>query len=209
MKERRPLSAIFLLPALAFVCQAQQSAPPVNSRPEHQQRVTNPSATPIISSNGAVLSNETGTVSLDSGTADNLTGEVVAEGDVTILDHGHIWRGTNFIYNFKTGDVRANTFKSLQEPFSLSGSHLTGGSNNVYTATNAIITTDDYARPGYRIHAKRITIALGQYFEAHHATLYWGKTPVFYFPYYKRTLGQHPNNWEFEPGYSSISALTC
>ena len=154
-------------------------------------------------SHGAVLSNETGTVSLDSGTADNLTGEVVAEGDVTILDHGHIWRGTNFIYNFKTGDVRANTFKSVQEPFSLSGSHLTGGSNNVYTATNANITTDDYARPGYRIHAKRITIAVGQYIEAHHATLYWGKTPVFYFPYYKRTLGQHPNNWEFQPGDSS------
>ena len=139
--------------------------------------------------NGVVVSNETGTVTADSGTENELTGEVVAEGDVTILDHGHIWRGTNFIYNFKTGNVRANTFKSVQEPFSLPASHLTGDSNNVYTATNAVISTDDYYRPGYTIHAKRITIALGQYFEAHQATLYWGKVPVFYFPYYKRSSG--------------------
>jgi LPS-assembly protein len=202
MKEWRALSAIFLLPVLAFVCQAQQSAPPVihglNPNSEYQS-VGNTN----YFSNGVLVSNETGLVTSDRAAENDLTGDVVAEGDVTILDHGHIWRGTNFVYNFKTGDVRANTFKSLQEPFSLSGSHLTGGSNNVYTATRANITTDDYARPGYRIRARRITIAVGQYFEAHQATLYWGNVPVFYFPYYKRTLGQHPNNWEFEPGDSS------
>jgi lipopolysaccharide assembly outer membrane protein LptD (OstA) len=203
MKERRPLSAVFLLPVLAFVCQAQQSAPPFI-------RGLNPgSAYQSIGntnyfSNGVLISNETGLVTSDSAAENDLTGDVVAEGDVTILDHGHIWRGTNFVYNFKTGDVRANTFKSVQEPFSLSGAHLTGGSNKVYTATHATITTDDYARPGYRIRARRITIAVGQYFEAHQATLYWGRVPVFYFPYYKRTLGQHPNNWEYEPGYRSI-----
>jgi LPS-assembly protein len=202
MNERRPLSAIFLLLALPFVCQAQQSAPPairgLNTNSEWQS-IGNTN----YFRNGVMVSNETGVITADQGTESDLTGDVVAEGDVTILDHGHIWRGTNFIYNFKTGGVRANTFKSLQEPFSLSGAHLTGTSNNVYTATNANITTDDYARPGYTIHAKRITISLGEYFEAHQATLYWGKVPVFYFPYYKRTLGQHPNNWEFDPGYRS------
>ena len=202
MKKWRPLSAIFLLAVPAFVCQAQQSAPPVirglNANSEfHSTGNTN------YFSNGVLASNDTAAVTSDRAAESELTGDVVAEGDVTILDHGHIWRGTNFVYNFRTGDVRANTFKSLQEPFSLSGSHLTGGSNNVYTATNAIITTDDFTRPGYTIRAKRITIALGQYFEAYHATLYWGKVPVFYFPYYKRTLGAHPNNWEFDPGYSS------
>ncbi len=202
MKERRPLSVIFLLAVPAFVCQAQQSAPPVihGLNPDSAyQSIGNTN----YFSNGVLVSNQTGMVTADSAAENDLTGDVVAEGDVTILDHGHIWRGTNFVYNFKTGDVRANTFKSVQEPFSLSGSHLTGSSNKVYTATHANITTDDYARPGYRIRARRITIAPGQYFEAHQATLYWGRVPVFYFPYYKRTLGQHPNNWEYEPGYRS------
>jgi LPS-assembly protein len=203
MKARRLLIAVFLLPALAFVCQAQQSAPWQVQGLTHQSEWHAVGDTNYFS-HGGIVSNDTATVSFGNGTADSLTGEVVAEGDVTILDHGHIWRGTNFIYNFKTGDVRSATFKSLQGPFRLSGAHLTGGSNSVYTATNTIITTDDYDRPAYTIHAKRITIALGQYFEAHQATLYWGRTPVFYFPYYRRSLGQHPNNWEFEPGYRSI-----
>jgi LPS-assembly protein len=204
MKVWRSLSAVFLLSVAAFACQAQQSAPWViqglNPDSEYQSiGDTN------YFTHGAELSNDTGMVMMDSGMADNLTGEVVAEGDVTILDHGHIWRGTNFIYNFKNGDVRANTFKSRQAPFDFSGAYLKGTTtNNVYTATNAIITTDDYAQPAYTIHAKRITIAVGNYIEAHHATLYWGKVPVFYFPYYKRSLGQHPNNWEFSPGYRSI-----
>jgi len=203
MNKRRLLSAIFLLPALAFVCQAQQSAPWVISGSKTNSEYSSIGDTNYFQ-HGAVLSNATSVVTMDMGTANNVTDEVVAEGDVTILDHGHIWRGTNFIYNFKTGEVRANTFKSIQEPFSLAGSHLTGNSNEVYTATHAVITTDDSSQPAYTIRAKSITIAPGQYFEAHHATLYWGKTPVFYFPYYKRSLGQHPNNWEFSPGYRSI-----
>ena len=203
MKARRLLMAVLLFSAPAFVCQAQRSVPwevqGLNPDSEwHAVGDTN------YFSHGGIVSNDTATVTFDNGTADGLTGEVMAEGDVTILDHGHIWRGTNFIYNFKTGDVRTTTFKSLQGPFRLSGAHLTGASNNIYTATNAIITTDDNETPAYTIHAKQITIAIGQYFEAHQATLYWGRTPVFYFPYYKRSLGQHPNNWEFEPGYRSI-----
>jgi LPS-assembly protein len=203
MKAWRPLSAIFLLLALAFACQAQQSAPWEIHGRNDQSEYSSAGNTNYFT-HGAIASNDTGTISMDKGTYDTLSGEMVAEGDVTILDHGHIWRGTNFIYNFNTGDVRANTFKSMQAPFILSGNHLTGGSNNIYTATHAVITTDDYAHPGYTIHARTITISLGEYFEAYHATLYWGKMPVFYFPYYKRNLGAHPNNWEFQPGYSSL-----
>jgi LPS-assembly protein len=204
MRARPLLSAAFLLFALIFVCQAQQSVPWVvhglNPASEWQaEGDTN------YFSHGGMVSNSSATVMFDNGTANGLTGEVVAQGDVTILDHGHIWRGTNFIYNFKTGDVRSSTFKSVQGPFQLSGQRLKGSStNNQYTATNAFITTDDYDHPAYTIRARSITIAVGRYFEAHQATLFWGKTPVFYFPYYKRNLGQHPNNWEFEPGDRGI-----
>jgi lipopolysaccharide assembly outer membrane protein LptD (OstA) len=203
MKDRRLLSAIVLSFVLPFVCQSQQSVPWAIHGLNPGSQYESVGDTNYFS-HGVFLSNATGTVTMDKGREDDLTGEVVAEGDVTILDHGHIWRGTNFIYNFKTGAVQADTFKSIQGPFRLTGAHLSGNSNNVYTATNAFFSTDDYARPAYRIRARRITIAVGQYFEAHQATLFWGNTPVFYFPYYKRSLGQHPNNWEFEPGYRSI-----
>jgi lipopolysaccharide assembly outer membrane protein LptD (OstA) len=203
MKVRCRLSVMLLLLALPFVCQSQQSAPPVIGGVNTNSEWESVGNTNYFR-NGGMVSNATGMITFDKAAENEMTGEIVAEGDVTILDHGHIWRGTNFIYNFNTGAVRADTFKSVQEPFVLAGSHMTATSNNVYTATNAIVSTDDYARPAYRIHAKTIIISPGEYFEAHHATLYWGNTPVFYFPYYRRSLGQHPNNWEFVPGYRSI-----
>jgi LPS-assembly protein len=92
----------------------------------------------------------------------------------------------------------------MQAPFSISGQRMGGVSNKVQTATNAVISTDDYERPLYSIHARTATIAPGDYIEAHHATLYVGKMPLFYYPYYRRSLKKHPNNWEFVPGYRSL-----
>ncbi len=133
-----------------------------------------------------------------------LSGEIFAEGDVTILDNGHTWRGTNFIYDARTGDIRGDFFKTVQMPFSVSGQSFTGSSNHVYFVNNAFISTDDYERPAYRVRARQMTIVPGDYFEAHQATLFVGKTPVFYWPYYRRSLKKHPNNFEFVPGDRSI-----
>jgi len=153
---------------------------------------------------GVVISNQAVVISSEAAAANDLTGEVNAEGDVTILDHGHIWRGTNFVYNFKTGEVRTGAFKTFQNPFAVAGRNLTGRTNEHYTATNAIISADDYERPVYTIHARRIVITPGVRIQAYHATLYLGSVPVFYFPYFARSLERNQNNFEFEPGDRSI-----
>jgi lipopolysaccharide assembly outer membrane protein LptD (OstA) len=153
---------------------------------------------------GGAVSNLTAVVSGDDGVANELTGNVNVEGDVTILDRGHIWRGTNFIYNFKTGQVRAGAFKTVQEPFSVAGRNLTGRTNESYTSTNAIISTDDFARPAYTIHARRIVITPGEQIQAYHAWLYLGSYPVFYWPYLSHSLKANHNNFEFTPGDRGI-----
>jgi len=205
MRPMRPLTrmALFLALALAAACQAQ--SPPFEVHGLGDQSQFESRGSTNVFTHGVMVSNATTVVTTDDkATADDLTGEVVAEGDVTILDHGHVWRGTNFIYNFKTGDVRSGSFKTVQTPFSVSGQTLNGNSNQVFVATNATLTTDDYQRPAHRIRARRITIMPGNYFEAWQATYYIGNVPVFYWPYYKRNLGQHPDNWEFAPGYRSM-----
>jgi len=203
MRKPRLPSLIVVLLTWAIASQAQQIAPWVARGAGGQSQFESLADTNLFTG-GVLLSNEVATVTAGQAAVNDLTGEVVAEGDVTILDHGHIWRGTNFIYNFKTGGVRAGTFKTVQAPFSVSGRNLAGNSNLLYRATNAIISTDDYQRPVCTIHARQITIAPGEYFEAHQATLYVGKMPVFYWPYYKRYLEKHPNNFEVDPGYRSI-----
>jgi LPS-assembly protein len=201
MKFYLPNVAV-LLAAGAFACQAQQSAPPDVIGTSSNSYSWQVGDTRYFT-NGVMASNQAYTVMAGAGAFNDLTGDVQAEGDVVILDHGHIWRGTNAIYNFKTGEVRTTAFKSVQMPFNISGDNLMGNSNRVFTASNTWVTTDDYAKPIYRIHAKSITIAPGQYIEMHEATLYLGSTPVFYFPSYRRSLVAHPDNFEFLPGYRS------
>jgi len=185
----------------AFACQAQQGGPfRINGLNNGQSWFETEDGT-NISHQGGVASNASTVITFDTMVDVESANLINFEGDVTILDHGHIWRGTNFIYNTKTGDVRAGRFKTIMAPYSIAGQTMGGVSNKIQTATNAVIATDDYQKPIFTIHARTITIAPGDYIEAHQATVYEGKMPIFYYPYYRRNLKQHPNNWEFVPGY--------
>jgi LPS-assembly protein len=197
------LKLILLLLAGARACQAQQAGPWHMNGLNSQSWFDFPGGTNYWH-NGGVASNQNAKVTFDEATQFEAADLWEFQGDVTILDHGHIWRGTNFIYNTKTGDVRAGGFKTTQPPYSIQGRQLGGVSNQVQTATNAIISTDDYQKPFFTIHARTITLAPGDYLEAHEATLYLGKTPIFYWPHYRKSLKKHPNNFEFEPGYRSL-----
>ena len=75
--------------------------------------------------------------------------------------------------------------------------------NQVYTATNAVITTDDVSEPAIKIRAKYIKIIPGTRWWRTSATLYMEGVPVFYFPYYSRNIGPQANNFNFVPGYRS------
>jgi lipopolysaccharide assembly outer membrane protein LptD (OstA) len=194
---------LLVLPALAaFSCQAQEGPPDIIG-PSADSSSWSVDGTNYFAG-GVLASNQNFLVSADRASVVNLTGEVQAEGDVLILDHGRIWRGTNVVYNFNSGEVRAGAFKTAGMPFNFSGQYLFGDTKSqVYSAADSIFTTDDYAKPIYTIHARSITIVPGEYFQARDATLYLGSVPVFYWPYYHRSLGKHPDNFEFVPGYRS------
>ena len=132
------------------------------------------------------------------------TGDAEAEDDVHIQRDGGLWTGDRIQYNFKTRQITGAHFKAGYPPFVVAGDGLdTDLITKAYSATNAFITTDDYAEPGYRLRAKKIRIVPGDYIEAWGGTFYLGSTPVMYYAYYKRSLGRHPNNFSFVPGYRS------
>src|SRR4051794_34734793 len=103
----------------------------------------------------------------DRAQAKEQTGEVMAEGDVSILGRDHLWRGTNVVYNFKTGAIRAGEFKTGFSPFFLKGQQITGKTNQWYGMTNGLVTADDYANPSYKIRARRMVVYPGDHFEAY------------------------------------------
>jgi len=139
-------------------------------------------------------------VSLDQG-----TGDAQAEGAVFLRGDGHLWRGERLEYNFKTKIIKAAEFRSAAGPFLLGGFSLEASkADHVYSATNAIITTDDVATPGHRIRCRRLTIVPGESFEAEEATLFIGAVPVMYWPKYSRNLKTHGDYWVVTPGYRSL-----
>jgi LPS-assembly protein len=141
----------------------------------------------------------------DSVTANQQTGEAVADGHVRIEQAGgQIWVGDHITYNFKTHMMRSEQFRTGKPPVFAAGTGLGGDiSNHVYTARHTFVTTDDVSDPSVRIRASRIKIVPDKYIEAWNAVLFVDGVPTFYFPYYHRNLGPHANNWNFFTGYRS------
>lgn len=135
------------------------------------------------------------------------TGEVVAEGSVRIQNDDQVWVGgpdEHVRFNFKTRQMQAEQFRTGRSPVYASGFGLHGDTtNNVYSATNAYVTTDDVTNPAFKVRAKSIKIIPKKKIVARNAVLYVEGVPVFYFPYYTRNLGPHANNFNFVPGYRS------
>ena len=142
----------------------------------------------------------------DTVRVDPQTSETFAQGNVVLLQEGgRVWRGDQLNYNFKTRVISGNNYRAGQPLYFISGESLmTEPTNNTYITTNGYFTTDDVQTPAYRIRAKKIIIVPGKSIEARDAIAYLGDVPVFYFPYYHKEIGRHPNNYEFLAGYRSL-----
>jgi LPS-assembly protein len=149
----------------------------------------------------------------DEAGIDPSSGEVNADGNVRIQQGEQLWVSEHIRYNFNTHQMEARQFRTGQNPIFASGEQLHaeatnqvhGATNLVVTlaATNAIVTADDVASPLYRVKARRIKIIPGKRIEAYDAVLYLGEVPVFYLPYFSRSLTERANNFNFTPGYRS------
>jgi LPS-assembly protein len=137
----------------------------------------------------------------DSATVDRDTGEAVADGHVRIEQGDQLWVGDHIRYNFKTHQMQTDQFRTGKTPLFAAGQKLQGNvTNQTYNARHAFVTSDDVSQPETRVRASRIKIVPGKYVELWNAVLFVDKVPVFYFPYYRRNIGPHANNWTFTAG---------
>ena len=164
----------------------------------------------MTATNGAIVryrdtEDREATLVADGISYDEKTGLTTADGQVSLQHEGQLWRGEHLEYNFLTKLIRGTDFRTGMAPFFASGVGLSfDQTNKIYTATNAVLTTDDYAKPGFKVRAKYLKIVPGKSLEAHNATVYLDNVPVMFFPVYRRTFGRHPNNFVFTPGYRSL-----
>ncbi len=148
-------------------------------------------------------------VTADSAMIDPKSGEIHADGHVRIESGDQLWVGDHIDYNFVTHRMSSEQFRTGDAPVYVAGSRLNGsfntqkGATNMLTATNVVITTDDVSNPIYRVQARRVVIIPGRSVRMWDAVFYLGNVPVFYFPYYERTLGRRVNHFTVMPGYRS------
>ena len=160
--------------------------------------------------NGIYVATKQASLTADSATVNSQTGDVDADGQVRIESDGMVWVGDHIHYNFSTHLMRSEQFRSGNAPVYAAGEQLHGyldskkGATNVVTATDAMVTTDDYSDPSFEIRASTIRIIPGQKVQMWNAVAYVRGVPVFYFPYYQRNLGPRANNFTTTPGYRSV-----
>jgi len=132
------------------------------------------------------------------------SGEVISEGNVSLRREGRTWQAERIEYNFKTKRMKSANFRGGNIKGLFRGGDFEGDfPANVYTARDVTFTTDDHSNPHYYIKAKKVHIVPGEKIEFYGASLYAGKLPVAYMPYYKRSLQRHPWNIHLGPGYRS------
>ena len=163
-----------------------------------------------IGTNGIYFNYASGEVVLTADTVqyDSLTFEVQADGHVHIETREMMWTGEHIHYNLKTHTLTSGQFRAGEQPVFVMGEGVTGhvsrkGDTNQLTATEAYLTTDDYADPSFGIRASRIRITPGEKVEMWNAVVYVRGVPLFYFPYYVRNIGPRANNFTTTPGYRS------
>ena len=152
--------------------------------------------------NGVYVAYGNEQLTADSASVDMTTGQVVADGHVRIESGDQLWVGEHIRYNFFTHRMQSESFRTGKWPVYATGTDLSGNSSNqVYVANHAMVTTDDTVDPTFQVRASRIKIIPGKSVEMWNAVMYAEGVPVFYFPYYKRNLGAHSNNFLATPGF--------
>jgi lipopolysaccharide assembly outer membrane protein LptD (OstA) len=140
----------------------------------------------------------------DSVTLNQKSGNIVATGNVILRREGTVWKAERLDYNFRTKKVATAQFRTRRLAYFMKGAEITGSqTNGVYQASEIIFATDDLEKPSMFIKAKSVEVIPGEHVIFRDATLHIGNQPVFYLPYYKRSLKRHPWNIHFEPGYKS------
>jgi lipopolysaccharide assembly outer membrane protein LptD (OstA) len=201
--HRLSATILFLFCCCAFV-RAQQPKDKPEWFIEAPGGVIDPKTGAMTATNYVRVKYADSVLTAQRATLNQETGEVEAEGNVRLQHYGQLWIGEKLRYNFKTGKMVGEDFRTGQPPLFAKGDVVVGDKPaGVYVAVNGLLTGDDRPGPEFSMRAKTLIIVPGEYVEAKHAVFYIGEVPVFYLPVYRRSLKVLGPRFELTPGYRS------
>ncbi|OQX83427.1 MAG: hypothetical protein B6D53_02455 [Candidatus Omnitrophica bacterium 4484_49] len=138
--------------------------------------------------------------------ADKLTvwmdkNEALAEGNVKLIRDGATFYGDKVSYYFKEnkGKIISPRFEKYG-PWYGKGLEAEEYEKGKYFLKKAYITTCDLEKPHYRFQAKSVKVIPGEKIIARNVVFYIKDTPVFYLPYFSRSLKDRKMPFMLIPG---------
>ncbi len=105
-------------------------------------------------------------------------------------------------YNFNAKKATIKDIRIESLPFYGGAKEAQRVSENKYILKGGYVTTCNLEKPHYRLVAKRIIVYPKRKIEAKSVTLYVGKIPIFYLPYYAQPINDKSFPVELSPGKS-------
>lgn len=143
------------------------------------------------------------TITCDEAAYNTKNNQAQIKGNVVILSKKGKIKAEQAVYDFarKTADIK----KIRVEADPVYGYAETGQglSEKEYLLEKGYVTTCDLEDPHYRLKAKKIYVYPDEKIVARNVTLYLGKLPVFYIPYYSQPLNDTSFPVEVSPGKDS------
>ena len=136
------------------------------------------------------------------------TSELEAKGNISISEKDNFIKGEFIKYNLKnkTGIVYDMGF--LKKPWYFKGESIEKlDENNVYINSGFATTCKFTDHPHYRLVSKKIHIELDEKIETWDVLFYIGDIPIFYFPYFYRSLKSVKSPLSVRPGYTTTEGF--
>jgi LPS-assembly protein len=130
------------------------------------------------------------------------TQEVLAKGDVVIVQDDNRFAGDHIKYNFKTKSAEVVGADVNAEPWYGRAEKVSKGERDEYILNKGYVTTCDLDHPHYKLSAKKLKIYPGKWVEAAHVTFYVLDVPVMYLPYFASPIPERVPGITVIPGYS-------
>jgi len=130
------------------------------------------------------------------------TRDVLVQGNVRLYREGQLFTGDRALYNLETKRLSAADFRGDFLPFAFAGDSFSSLGGNSYLVKDGIFTTSDNSKPDYHIRARTVRIYPKDRIVFSNATLFIGRTPVFWFPYVYQSLDRD-QGFSLTPGYKS------
>ena len=144
----------------------------------------------------------------DRVTVDGDSGELLAEGNITMHQSGLVWRGEFLQYNIQTRQIRTSSFRAGKSPFVMSsGSIQSDPATGAYLMEDAMVSTDDDQQPALKAEVGSLSVRDREKVTMRNTRLMAGTTPFFYIPFLRATQGESSSAYQFTPGYRSRYGL--